>query len=108
VHRTPLRIKRTSRGISPQELSGRLGIDRDDLDGYEAGAERVGAHLLLRIAKLLDVTPDYFFVGYTEEELEGCLNLPLQWARHRRQRQRRLNRTGISQRSKLNSCYPVN
>ena len=73
-----LRIKRTSRGISQQELSERLGIDRDELDAYEAGTERVNAGLLLRITKLLDVRPDYFFVGYTEEELERCLNFALQ------------------------------
>ena len=73
-----LRIKRTSRGISQQELSGRLGIHRDELDDYEAGAERVGANLLLRIAKLLDVRPDYFFRGYTEKELESCVSFSLQ------------------------------
>jgi transcriptional regulator with XRE-family HTH domain len=48
--------------------------DRDDLNAYEAGAERVSANLLLRIAKLLDVRPDYFFQDYTERELESCLN----------------------------------
>lgn len=68
-----LRIKRTFQGISQQELSERLGIDRDDLNAYEAGAERVSANLLLRIAKLLEVRPDYFFRGYTEEELGRCL-----------------------------------
>lgn len=73
-----LRIKRTSRGISAQELSERLGIDRNDLHAYEAGAERVSANLLLRIAKLLDVRLDYFFRGYTEEELEGCLKFSRQ------------------------------
>jgi DNA-binding XRE family transcriptional regulator len=66
-------IKRTFHGITQQELSERLGIDRDDLDAYEVGAERVSASLLLRIAKLLDVRPDYFFRDYTEKELEGCL-----------------------------------
>lgn len=70
-----LRIKRTSRGISQQELSARLGLDRDDLSAYEASAERVSANLLLRIATLLDVRPDYFFQGYMEAELEGCLFL---------------------------------
>jgi ribosome-binding protein aMBF1 (putative translation factor) len=68
-----LRVKRTSRGISQQELSERLGIDREVLNAYEAGAKRVSANLLLRIAKLLGVRPDYFFQGYTEVELEGCL-----------------------------------
>jgi plasmid maintenance system antidote protein VapI len=69
-----LRIRRTSRGLSQQELSERLGIDRDDLSAYEAGAERISANLLIRIAKLLDVWPDYFFQGYNKEELESCLN----------------------------------
>jgi hypothetical protein len=55
-----------------------LGIHRDELDDYEAGAERVGANLLLRIAKLLDVRPDYFFRGYTEKELESCVSFSLQ------------------------------
>lgn len=68
-----LRIKRTAHGISQQGFSELLGIDREDLNAYEAGAERVSANLLLRIAKLLDVRPDYFFQGYTEAELEGCL-----------------------------------
>jgi transcriptional regulator with XRE-family HTH domain len=63
-----LRIKRTSYGISQQELSERLGIDRDDLNAYEVGVERVRANLLLRIAELL-LRPDYFF-RYTEEELD--------------------------------------
>jgi ribosome-binding protein aMBF1 (putative translation factor) len=68
-----LRVKRTDLGISRQELSKQLGIDRDDLDAYEAGARRVSANLLLRIANLLDVRLDYFFRDYTEQELEGCL-----------------------------------
>jgi hypothetical protein len=68
-----LRVRRTALGISRQELSGQSGIDPDDLHAYEAGARRIGANLLLRIAKLLEVRPDYFFRDYTEEELEGCL-----------------------------------
>ena len=68
-----LRIKRISRGISQQELSEQLGTNRDDLNAYEAGTKRVGANLLLRIAKLLDVRPNYFFRSYTEEEVENCL-----------------------------------
>jgi ribosome-binding protein aMBF1 (putative translation factor) len=68
-----LLVRRTSRGLSQQELSERLGIDRNDLGAYEAGAARINANLLLQIAKLLDVRPDYFLQGYTEEELESCL-----------------------------------
>ena len=68
-----LRVGRTSSGISERELCDKLGIDRDDLIAYEQGARRVSANLLLRIAGILDVQPDYFFRGYTEHELSACL-----------------------------------
>jgi plasmid maintenance system antidote protein VapI len=68
-----LRIRRTSRGISAKELSEQLGINREDVNAYEEGIKRVSANLLLRIAKFLDVRPDYFFRGYTAEELGNCL-----------------------------------
>jgi ribosome-binding protein aMBF1 (putative translation factor) len=75
---TRLRIKRTSRGISQQKLSEQLGINFDDVNAYEEGVKRVGANVLLRIAGLMDVRPDYFFQDYTEEELTNCLEEPLQ------------------------------
>jgi DNA-binding transcriptional regulator YiaG len=62
-----VRIKRTSRGLTQQEFSELLHIDRNDLAAFEAGAERINANLLFRIAKSLDVRPDYFFRGYVEE-----------------------------------------
>jgi transcriptional regulator with XRE-family HTH domain len=68
-----LRVGRTSSGISERELCDKLAIDRHDLIAYEQGARRISANLLLRIADLLDVRPDYFFQGYTEEELSACL-----------------------------------
>ena len=61
-----VRIKRTSRGISEQEFSVSLSIDRNDLIAFEAGEKRVNANLLFRIAKLMDVRPDHFFRGYTD------------------------------------------
>jgi ribosome-binding protein aMBF1 (putative translation factor) len=72
-----LRARRTSRGISERELSEKLGIDHNDLRAYERGETRVNASLLLRIAKILDVRPDYFFQDYTAEELSACLASPL-------------------------------
>lgn len=72
-----LRLRRTWLGVSEGELCGKLGIDRDDLNAYEQGAKRVRANLLLRIAKLLDVRPVYFFRGYTAEELSACLESSL-------------------------------
>jgi DNA-binding transcriptional regulator YiaG len=62
-----VRTKRTSRGLTHQEFSELLNIDRNDLAAFEAGAERINTNLLFCIAKLLDVRPDYFFRGYVEE-----------------------------------------
>jgi transcriptional regulator with XRE-family HTH domain len=61
--------------MSGGELCDKLGIDRDDLVAYEHGAKRVNANLLLRVAELLDVPPDYFFQGYTDHELSACLEV---------------------------------
>ena len=58
-----------ARNISSQELSAQLGIDHDEGRAYEAGARRISANLLLRIARLLDVGPDYFFQDYAGQEL---------------------------------------
>ena len=63
-----VRIKRTSRGMSQQEFCKLLGIGRNDLAAFEAGAKRINANLLFRVAKSLDVRPDYFFRGYVEEQ----------------------------------------
>jgi DNA-binding XRE family transcriptional regulator len=62
-----VQFKRTSRGLTQQECSDLLDIDRNDLAAFEAGAERINANLLFRIAKALDVGPAYFFRGYVEE-----------------------------------------
>jgi DNA-binding transcriptional regulator YiaG len=63
-----VRIKRTSRGMSQQEFCKLLGIGWNDLAAFEAGAKRINANLLFRVAKSLDVQPDYFFRGYVEEQ----------------------------------------
>jgi ribosome-binding protein aMBF1 (putative translation factor) len=60
-----VRIKRTSRGISDQEFSRSLSIKGNDLAAFEAGEKRINANLLLRISKLMDVRPGYFFQGYS-------------------------------------------
>jgi transcriptional regulator with XRE-family HTH domain len=55
--------------MSAGKLSKQLGIDNVELDLYESGTKRVNANLLLRIAKLLGVKPDYFFRDYASGEL---------------------------------------
>ena len=64
-----LRARRASYGISVEEISEQLGIDHDALDLYETGTKRVNANLLLRIAEILDMKPDYFFRDRPKEEL---------------------------------------
>jgi ribosome-binding protein aMBF1 (putative translation factor) len=68
-----LRTRRTSRGITQQELSRQLSVDCNDVNAYEAGTKRVSAKLILCIAHLLEVRPRYFFQGYTDAELARCL-----------------------------------
>jgi ribosome-binding protein aMBF1 (putative translation factor) len=63
-----VRIRRTSRGLTQQDLSKLLDIDCDNLAAYEAGVERINARVLFQIAKVLDVRPDYFFRGYSSED----------------------------------------
>jgi len=63
-----VRIRRTSRGVSQQDFCKLLDIGGNDLAAFEEGAKRIKANLLFRIAKSLDVRPDYFFRGYVEEQ----------------------------------------
>jgi transcriptional regulator with XRE-family HTH domain len=62
-----IRGRRTSRGMTQQEFSKLLDIERVSLAAHEAGAKRINAKLLFQIANLLDVRPDYFFRGYTKD-----------------------------------------
>jgi transcriptional regulator with XRE-family HTH domain len=54
--------------MTEHDLSNLLGIDRNHLAGLETGEKRINASLLLRISKLLEVQPGYFFQGYREED----------------------------------------
>jgi transcriptional regulator with XRE-family HTH domain len=61
-----LRDKRISMGLSQEQLAKKLLIDSRDVNLYETGAKRFAAHLLLRLAVALDVSPVYFF-GITDD-----------------------------------------
>jgi transcriptional regulator with XRE-family HTH domain len=67
-----VRTRRIARGISRQELSRQLEIKGDDLSAYEAGEKRITANLLFRIAKLLDVRPDFFFRASSGEDSKAA------------------------------------
>ena len=63
-----LRAIRESHGISEIEFSEKLAIDFRDLNSYEFGDRRVSANLLLRIAGLLNVRPEYFFQDFAKDQ----------------------------------------
>jgi transcriptional regulator with XRE-family HTH domain len=64
-----VRLRRTSLGIRPQQLSKLLRIDQNELDAYEAGAKRIKASLLFRTAKILDVRPSHFFFEVKQRKI---------------------------------------
>ncbi len=62
-----LRDKRTSTGWSEEQLAEKLQVDSKDIYAYEKGSKRITAERLLRLSKLLDVKPTYFF-GFDDRE----------------------------------------
>jgi transcriptional regulator with XRE-family HTH domain len=62
-----LRDKRMATGWSPEQLADKLQIDPKEVYEYERGAKRITADCLLRLSKILDVRPVYFF-GFEDNE----------------------------------------
>jgi transcriptional regulator with XRE-family HTH domain len=58
-----MRERRTVLGISQQALAEPIGISFQQVQKYERGINRLSAGRLWRIARVLDVAPDYFFEG---------------------------------------------
>jgi transcriptional regulator with XRE-family HTH domain len=56
-----IKFRRRQLGITDEQFSQCLGIERDVLKKYESGALRVDAKLLLSIGQILDAQPQYFF-----------------------------------------------
>lgn len=65
-----IRIRRIEMGISQAELGKPLGVSFQQIQKYEKGVNRVSAGRLHHIAKLLDVTTDYFYDNLTRNENE--------------------------------------
>jgi ribosome-binding protein aMBF1 (putative translation factor) len=79
-----VRLRRTSLGISPEQLSKFLRIDPNELDAYEAGAKRIKASLLFRTANILDVRPSHFFRSEAKGNYLGKSEHPQVGGDHRR------------------------
>lgn len=58
-----LRRRRTSLGISQEQLGSALGLTFQQVQKYEKGQNRIGAGRLYRIAGILSVPVQYFFEG---------------------------------------------
>ena len=68
-----IRLKRSLLGLSQSSLADELGITFQQVQKYEKGANRIGASRLEHIAKVLKVTPSFFFqnsstIGKTAQE----------------------------------------
>ena len=56
-----LRLRRTAQEMSREKLAGALGVTILTVYEWEAGMSRVGAARLSEVAKILGVSPGYFF-----------------------------------------------
>lgn len=65
-----LRLIRTARRLSLEELGRRIGVTYQQIQKYETGANRVSASTLYRIAKVFETSPTFFFEGLSDGETE--------------------------------------
>ena len=58
-----LREQRQKLNFTLSDVSNRIGVSLQQVQKYEQGKSRIPAILLFKIAKVLSVSPDYFFDG---------------------------------------------
>jgi transcriptional regulator with XRE-family HTH domain len=58
-----VRAKRTEAGQSQDYVANQLGLTLSEYQEYESGGRRFGPERLLRLARLLGVSPEGFFEG---------------------------------------------
>lgn len=63
-----LKARRDFLGISLRELSAKVNIVYQQIQKYEAGKSRIGASMLYKLARILDVEISYFFDGCEKSE----------------------------------------
>lgn len=65
------RVRRTRqfRGMELIELADRIGVSTSQLYRYEQGMERFAPERLLKVARVLGVSPSFFFNGLKGEEI---------------------------------------
>ena len=71
-----IRLRRVEIKISQSELADKLGVSFQQVQKYEKGVNRVGAHRLQQIAAALDVPMTFFYDGDGKtREVESLLFL---------------------------------
>lgn len=65
-----LRMRRAMLGMTQAELGDAIGLSFQQIQKYENGKNRMAVSTLWRIAKALNVSPDYFWRGFEEDEDE--------------------------------------
>jgi transcriptional regulator with XRE-family HTH domain len=65
------RVRRTRqfRGMELIELADRIGVSTSQLYRYEQGMERFAPEHLLKVARVLGISPSFFFNGLKGEEI---------------------------------------
>jgi transcriptional regulator with XRE-family HTH domain len=58
-----LRMRRTMLGMSQSKLGELLGVTFQQVQKYEKGSNRISASRLQQTARVLEVSPSYFFEG---------------------------------------------
>ena len=58
-----LRMRRMILGMSQSKLGELLGVTFQQIQKYESGANRISVHRLRLTARVLEVSPSYFFEG---------------------------------------------
>jgi transcriptional regulator with XRE-family HTH domain len=67
---------RKKRGFTQLELAEKIGIAQGFISGYEHGKKRIYDNVLIKIADVLQVTPNDL-LGYTDLETKNFDNLKL-------------------------------
>jgi transcriptional regulator with XRE-family HTH domain len=60
-----VRMRRSMLGMSQEQLGAALGVTVQQVQGYEIGAEHIGAGRLVEIAHVLGVPTEFFFEDST-------------------------------------------
>ena len=72
-----IRARRVMLSMSQEELGGKLGVTFQQVQKYEAGANRVSAATMVSIARILSVDIGYFFDEMQKKTRGGDIETPV-------------------------------